>query len=406
MKRNNWKRPAALALCACLLAALSACGSPAASTGEPASEPATEDTAPVEDTAPAEDADETAGAEVTEEAPMVPAVADLEPDADGNVTVTDMAGREVTYPANPVVWNSSPTCEGWLCAIVPEQIVGWAAEFTEEQLSYYPASVAGLPTVGGNFSNNEANTEGVLAYAPDVIINTFDVSSEQTIAAAVKQADSMSEQYGIPVLVLSSALEDTPENAANLGLWLGHAQRGAEVSAYLQGLMDKVDATVAAVPADAVVRYYYAEATDGLSTESADSVHAAVFAYCGLEAAVGEDVTLSNFGGMEPVSLEQVLQWDPEYIFVWNAQAYQSIVSDDSWSDITAVQNGNVYLNPSLPQNWFDRSPNSLRVLGCLYTAATCYPDYCTYDLDEEIKGYFDFMYGVELTDGQLAALY
>ncbi len=400
MKRNNWKRPAALALCACLLVALSACGSSAASTAEPASEPAAEDTAPVED------ADETAEAEAAEEAPEVPTVADLEPDADGNVTVTDMAGREVTYPANPVVWNSSPTCEGWLCAIAPKQIIGWAAEFTEEQLSYYPASVADLPTVGGNFGNNEANTEGVLAYAPDVIINTFDVSSEQTIAAAVKQADSMSEQYGIPVLVLSSALEDTPENAANLGLWLGHAQRGAEVSAYLQGLMDKVDATVAAVPADTVVSYYYAEATDGLSTESADSVHAAVFAYCGLEAAVGEDVTLSNFGGMEPVSLEQVLQWNPEYIFVWNAQAYQSIVSDDSWSDITAVQNGNVYLNPSLPQNWFDRSPNSLRVLGCLYTVATCYPDYCTYDLDEEIKGYFDFMYGVELTDDQLAALY
>ena len=111
-------------------------------------------------------------------------------------------------------------------------------------------------------------------------------------------------------------------------------------------------------------------------------------------------------GGMEGVSMEQVLGWDPEYIFVWNAGAYETIISDPSWAAITAVKNGNVYLNPTLPQNWVDRSPNSLRILGCLFTAATCYPEYCTYDLDTEIRDFFQFMYNVELTDEQLRALY
>lgn len=325
--------------------------------------------------------------------------------AEGTVTITDMAGREVTFPENPKVWNSSPTAEGWLCAIAPEQILGWAAEFTPEQLAYYPASVAELPVLGGNFGTSEANVEGIIAASPDVIINTFDVSSEQTIAATVASADAMEEQYGIPVICLSRDIRDTPKVAGLLGEWLGQPERGAAVEAYLQELMDKIDATIAAVPEDQVVSYYYAEGMDGLSTESKDSFHADVYTLCGLRAAVGDDVTLSNFGGMEAVSMEQVLGWNPEVIFVWNAKAYQTILSDASWQDIDAVKNGRVYLNPSLPQNWVDRSPNSLRILGCLYTAAKCYPEQCTYDLDEELRGFFSFMYGVELTDEQPAAI-
>lgn len=329
----------------------------------------------------------------------------LVPDADGNVTFTDMAGRTITVPENPVVWNSSPTCEGWLCAIAPEQIVGWAAEFTEEQLSYFPASVANLEVLGGNFGDNEANIEGVLAAAPDAIINTYDVS-EQALEATVASADEMAEQYGIPVIVVSRDIADTAKAAGLIGQWLGQPERGAEVETYLQGMLDKIQETVNAVPEENVVNYYYAEGMDGLSTEAANSFHADVYSFCGLTAACGDEVSQSNFGGMEEVSLEQVLQWNPEYIFVWNGKAYQEIMKNDSWSDITAVKNGNVYLNPSLPQNWVDRSPNSLRILGCLFTAAKCYPDYCTYDLDEEVKGFFQFMYNVELTDEQLSALY
>ena len=329
-------------------------------------------------------------------------VADLTPDADGNVTITDMAGRTVTFPANPTVWNSSPTSEAWLCAIVPDQIVGWASEFTEEQLAYYPETVRGLDVLGGNFGQNEANVEAVLAYHPDVIVNTYDCS-ERALEKTVSSADEMSETYGIPVVVLSRDIADTAKNAGLIGLWFGQAQRGAEVEAYLQNVLDKIDATVNS--ASSVPTYYYAEGMDGLSTEAATSFHADVYTYCGLTPAVGEEVTMSGFGGMEAVSLEQVMQWDPEYIFVWNSQAYQTIKTDKGWADITAVKEGRVYLNPTLPQNWVDRSPNALRILGCLYTASVCYPDSCTYDLKTEISSFFSFMYGVELTDAQLSAV-
>lgn len=329
----------------------------------------------------------------------------LEPDADGNVTITDMAGRTVTYKANPMVWNSSPTATAWLCAIAPDQILGWSAEFTDEQLSYLPESVRDLAVIGGNYGDNEANVEAVLAAGPDVILNTYDCS-EDALDATIQSADEMQEQYGIPVIVISRDIADTAEVAGLLGEWLGQPERGAAVQAYLQSLLDEIEATKEAVPEAETLSYYYAEGTDGLSTEAADSFHADVYTYCGLTAAVGDDLTQTSFGGMETVSFEQVLQWDPDVIFVWNAQAYEEITTGETWADVTAVKNGKVYLNPSLPQNWVDRTPNDFRVLGCLYTLSACYPDSCTFDLAETVKEYFSFMFDVDLTEEQMQALY
>ena len=397
------KRILALLLAAAMTVTLLAgCGSSAQATT--ASETtATEAQSETTDQATTEASAET---ETESEEETKAAIEPLVPDADGNVTITDMLGRTVTYPANPNIWNSSPTAEGWLTAIVPDQIAGWARAFTEEQLTYLPSSVADIEEIGGNYGTNQANTEQVLAIAPEVIVNTFDCSSEEAIAASIEQADSISEQYDIPVIAISRNIEDTPEVAGLLGLWLGNPERGAEVQEYLQSIKDKIDESVAAVPDDERVTYYYAEGADGLQTESADSFHADVFKYVQLIPCVDDSVQLTNHMGMEQVSLEQVLMWDPEYIFVWNKTAYENIMADEAWQDITALKEGHTFMNPALPENWFDRSPSFYRILGCLFTAARCYPDYVTYDLDETVKEFFKFMYDVDLTDAQLEALW
>ncbi len=386
----------ALALCLCMMAGCTSRDDGTADTETSSS--------PSQDIQTTEDA-QTTDSDSEQENETVQ-VADLEPDADGNITITDMAGREVTFKANPTIWNSSPTAEGWLCAIVPDQIIGWAAEFTEDALAYYPESVRDLESIGGNYGTSTANQENILVVSPDVIVNTFDCS-ESGLAATIASADAMAEQYDIPVVCLSRDIADTAENAANIGLWFGAAQRGYEVSVYLQSLLDLVTETAdAAAAAGDVPTFYYAEQATGLFTEAVGSMHAAVFEFCGLTNCVGDDLSMSSMGGLEEVSLEQVIQWDPDYIFVWLTPAYMEITSSDAWSGITAVQNGDVYAIPLMPQNWFDRSPNSLRVLGCLYCAAICYADYVTYDLTETVSEYFSYMYDVDLTADQLAAIY
>ncbi|MCD8066401.1 MAG: ABC transporter substrate-binding protein [Oscillospiraceae bacterium] len=389
-----------LAMCLCMMVG---CGSSADDTSSRQEAAAPTESA-AEETATEEPA-ETGPTEEPAEGTAVTGV-DMQPDAYGKITIVDMAGREVTFKANPTIWNSSPTAEGWLCAIVPEQLAGWAAEFTEDALAYYPESVRDLETIGGNYGTSTANEENILVISPDVIINTYDCS-ESGLNATVASADEMAEEYGIPVVCLSRDIADSAECAANIGLWFGNAQRGYEVSVYIQSLLDMVtEAAEAAAAAGDVPTFYYAEQTTGLFTEAVGSMHAAVFEFCGLTNCVGDDISMTGMGGLEEVTLEQVVQWDPEYIFVWLVPAYQEITNSDEWSGITAVQNGNVYSIPLLPQNWFDRSPNSLRVLGCLYCAAICYADYVSYDLTETVSDYFSYMYDVELTDAQLQAIH
>ena len=321
------------------------------------------------------------------------------------ITITDMAGRTVTFPKNPEkVFSSSPASEAWLCALVPERMIGWANTMTDEQLAYYPEEVADIPLVGGWYGYTEGNAEGIITMAPDVVIQAEYIVDEEDKAAAIQSCDELEQKLGTPVICVNYDLKEIPEVTRLLGQWLGVEERGSELADYLQGELDKVSESIAKVPAEEVVSYYYAEDASGLMTESADSFHAAVFSFCGLNCVT--DVTMSSFMGKEQVSMEQVINWNPEYIFAFSKPAYDAIRSDAAWSGIQAVKDGNVYLCPSAPQRWYDRSPNPLRVLGCLYTAAMCYPDYVTYDLDAELAEFFETMYGRTLTEEQIYALY
>lgn len=334
-----------------------------------------------------------------------PSAAAATPSSSGTVTITDMSGRTVTYPENPQkIFSATPASEAWLCALVPDRLIGWSNTMKPEQLAYYPASVANVPLVGGWYGYTEGNSEGIITKAPDVVVTASDLSSESAIKSSAQSADQLSKKLGIPVICVSYDLKDIPQVMRLLGKWVGAADRGEQLAKYLQGELDKVSATIGKVPADKVVSYYYAEDDSGLKTESADSFHSAVFIFCGMKCA--NNVKMSSFMGQEQVSMEQIVNWNPQYIFAFSKNAYTKIKAGGSWADISAVKNGKVFPCPSWPQNWFDRSPNALRVLGCLYTAATCYPEYCTYNLDTELGQFFKTMYNRDLTTDQIHALY
>ena len=57
------------------------------------------------------------------------------------------------------------------------------------------------------------------------------------------------------------------------------------------------------------------------------------------------------------------------------------------------------------PFGWFDRPPNTMRVLGCQWFANLVYPDYYKADVREEIKKYFDLFYGSTITDDEIDAI-
>ncbi len=59
--------------------------------------------------------------------------------------------------------------------------------------------------------------------------------------------------------------------------------------------------------------------------------------------------------GMEKISFEQVMLYNPDVILVMENVFYKEVFSDPRWQRIKAVKNKKVYLIPNQPFNWFDR---------------------------------------------------
>ena len=104
------------------------------------------------------------------------------------------------------------------------------------------------------------------------------------------------------------------------------------------------------------VRVYYAEGTDGLSTERSQSFHAELIPLAG-GINVHQGTALDHYG-MEKISMEQLLLYDPEVILIKEKSFFDHIFTDPRWQNLRAVKEHRVYLIPFEPFNWFDRPPS------------------------------------------------
>ena len=89
---------------------------------------------------------------------------------------------------------------------------------------------------------------------------------------------------------------------------------------------------------------YYAEGENGLCTECDDSLHVHLLRLAG-------DVNIhrghtSCHMGMEKVSIDQVLLYNPDVILVQNEDFFNSINELAGWRNLKAVKTGKVFLIP------------------------------------------------------------
>lgn len=97
------------------------------------------------------------------------------------------------------------------------------------------------------------------------------------------------------------------------------------------------------------------------------------------------------------LTIEQIMNWDPEIIFMGRMDDTGIILDNDAWSGITAVENGDVYLSPSGVFHW-DYSGES--VLLMLYLAKNIQPDlFADLNMEDEIQNYYETFYGYTLSD-------
>ena len=141
-------------------------------------------------------------------------------------------------------------------------------------------------------------------------------------------------------------------------------------------------------------------------TDPAGSIHTEVFDFLKIPNASLVDMPTS---GHAKVNMEQVISWNPDYIFAADFKgglnAYSAITSSPLWAGIKAVKNKQVYKVPSEPFSWFDHPPTINRICGLIWLAQIFY-NYPEEKAEAQIKQFYKLFYGYELSGTEYSGLF
>lgn len=314
--------------------------------------------------------------------------------------VTDMAGREVDLGSKAIekVYCTDPVSAITLYTLAPDLLLGWNYEFNDAEKPYILPEYQDLPVYG---MGDAVNLEAIIADGPELCIQMG-----STNQAAVEKADQLSQQLGIPVLVMSSALEDSADVYRLLGDALGQEEQGEKLATYAENVLKLAEEN----QPEQAPTIYYGNGVDSLETAPVGSVSAEVFALLGADNVAKLEV---ESGSRIGISAEQLLTWNPQYIFVngepkqdlTGGAAAQGIVENPLYSSLQAVQNGNVYGIPKAPFAWVDRPMGPNRLIGISWVGSILYPEVYGEDLQQNVKEFYQLFYHMELNDDQLQQL-
>ncbi len=320
----------------------------------------------------------------------------------GTVSFTDQGGRQVTVP-QPIesVFCTSPIGTNLMYMLAPDMLVGWNVTPTDLEKQYIPEQYREYIGLGGWYGKNTTgNVEEIIKRAPDVVFDMGTIDNTY-----IDSANRTQELLNTPVVMVDGSLTESGDALRYVGKLIGREERAEQLAAYCDTVVQEAQAIAAELTDDQKVKVYYAEGAKGLNTDPAGSQHTEVLDLVGGENVAQVEIDAAGYG-MSPVSLEQVIAWNPDVILVASdpteeSTAYQEITTRSEWSTINAVKNKRVYQIPRGPFDWFDRPPCISRIIGIRWLGNLLYPDLYTYDIKSEVKEFYKLFYQIDLTDAQ-----
>lgn len=282
-----------------------------------------------------------------------------------------------------------------LLAIAPEKLAGFSSiDMQSEQSSLFLPPLNLLPKLGRLAGRGSTlSLESVLAINPDLII---DVGLSDPTYLSTSQ--KVSQQTGIPYLLISGKLSDSPEQIKQLGALLGISDRVTPLADYAERILQQSQDYKNEHHQE--MRFYTGRGPDGLETGFTGSIHTQVAEMLGLK----NVADINGFHGISKVSMEQVLLWDPEVIITQDKQFYCLLSHSTLWKNISAVKQKRVFLSPARPFGWVDMPPGINRLLGLRWLQAELSAEPQP-QLQQDIKRFFRLFYHIDLTDDNVAAL-
>ena len=244
------------------------------------------------------------------------------------------------------------------------------------------------------------STEEFLAVNPQLVIAGA-YASEGEFESFVK----LERRTSVPVVIVDLSIDKLDETYRFLGTLLGKEAKAMELSRFMTSIYQQTRSLITGYSGKKK-RVYYCLGSTGLMTDPAGSKHTEVLDYLQMDNVA--KIAIPS-GGHATVNIEQVLEWNPDYIlaagFRANKNSYRAITTAAQWATIEAVKNKQVYKVPAQPFGWLDHPPSVNRISGVIWLSGIFY-GLSMDTVKKQINDFYRIFYHYSLNDTEYKTLF
>lgn len=312
--------------------------------------------------------------------------------------VTDCAGRTVLVPKEAKRVACLYAYTGHVLAMLgcEDRIVAVVNGLKRDQLML--RKLPSIADMACPYSSGSINIEELASVSPDLIFLRAENLADE---GETEKLDSLK----IPYLVVDYVtMEDQIYSIEMMGKALGQTLRAKEYTEYYRNTVEMVKERVSHIPEAERIRVYHS-VNEVVRTDVPGTLSYEVLDAAGCRNVVTSANELRLDSGKGMTTVEQIYVWDPDAVLVTEPDAAAYFRTNEKFSGLRAVTEGNVFQLPVGMSRW--AHPGSLESpLAALYIAKLLYPKlFDDIDMKAEISAYYERFFGIPLSEEDLDSI-
>lgn len=315
-------------------------------------------------------------------------------------TFVDDLGHEIEINEEiTAIVPSGQLAQAMLLGVAPDLMAGLGGQLYDNMAEFIPDydRLSKLTYFGTILGDVDLDVEALASTNAQLVIDMG-----YTKTGYEEELANTQELTGITCVFIEADIDNYGEAIRKLGKLLGREEKCEKMAAWCEEVYDRALDIMEEV-GDNKVNGIYALGDDGLSVIAKSQSQAEIINLVFNNLAVIENA--GSKGSGNAVNMEQISLWDPDFVVFGSGSIYDTVAEDPAWSQISAIANGKYVESPEIPHNWTVAPPACQRYLALLWLPSILYPEYCDYDLQEEVTEYYELFYGVTLSDEQYEML-
>lgn len=303
-------------------------------------------------------------------------------------TITDMYGHSVVITDNVqrvVTVGGTPAVNAFIFALGKTQTIqnGLPAFFVGKnwqfQRIFFPKIVS-LPVVSSPGPGWKPNLETLASMKYDVCFVVDEQSAQLLRNRGIKSV----------VALLWNDQASIIRTMRLLATVFGEPQRATAYEAYYTNLLHTVAQKTKKTKKPKALYMRFTQ----LSLPMVSTASSVITSAGGVNVAEG-------MRDQSTINIEQLLHWNPDYLFVWNAHEVSAVYADKRLTRLSAVVQKHVYAVPMGAHVWMHYTPE--QPLAVLWCASMFFPDRFTdMPIKKEASSFYSRFFGYKLDDKQL----